>query len=327
MRFTVARDIKLVIPRRALEVVFDECDRYDADETGGRIVGVYEQASNVLTVSVTGIIEPGPRAERTGTYLMQDGAYQEQVFREIEDREPSVEHLGNWHTHHVNGLRHLSGGDIDTYRRTVEHKNHNTNFFYALLVTEKRRRATGLERYAFNNYLLRRGDPAVYEIAPEHVTIIDGPLMWPSNAEPAPRARPHAHAHAQDYRAYAQAPVDSDGDAVRLNRVYDRDVIDQFYPKVRPFQAEKLGLYWRGEVPLVDGSEVEAVVLEDAASRPPAFKITLRNPPAALAKIADALGEKEFSSCRAALITSERICNAELFGGRPGNKRRGKWMF
>ena len=167
MKFTTAKDVKLVVPRRALEVVFEECDRHDTDETGGRILGVYEKDPKVLNIAVKGIIEPGPRAERTGTYLMQDGAHQEQVFREVEAREPSIEHLGNWHTHHVNGMRHLSEGDIQTYRRTVEHKNHNTDFFYALLVTERRRGAVGLKRYLFNNYLLRRGDPTVYEIPAE----------------------------------------------------------------------------------------------------------------------------------------------------------------
>jgi hypothetical protein len=38
MMFTKAEHINLVIPRSALEVVFDECDRYDADETGGRVL-------------------------------------------------------------------------------------------------------------------------------------------------------------------------------------------------------------------------------------------------------------------------------------------------
>src|SRR6266850_3681082 len=117
MMFTEIDNISIVIPRSALEVVFDECDRYDADETGGRILGTYEGRGDVLTITVNGIIEPGPNARRTATYFKQDGTYQEQVFRDVEEREPSVEHLGNWHTHHVNGLRHLSDGDIETYRR------------------------------------------------------------------------------------------------------------------------------------------------------------------------------------------------------------------
>jgi hypothetical protein len=324
-RFTVAEDINLIIPRRALEVVFTECDRYEADETGGRILGVYEQSAKGLTVQVTGIIEPGPRAERSGTYLMQDGDYQERIFRQVEDRDPAVEHLGNWHTHHVNGLRHLSGGDIDTYRRTVGHKNHNTDFFYALLVIEKHRRATGLERYTCRHYVLRRGDSAVYEIPPDRVAIVEAPLVWP-NATTQDQ-KPRDHAPSAGHHAYGKASTEADGDAARMNRVYDSDAVSQFYPKVKPFQAERLGVYWRGEIPLVDGSEVEAIVLEQAGAQPPAYKVTLRNPPGALAKTVEALSEKSFPSCRAALITSERTCNAELFRERPSGKRRGKWTF
>ena len=80
----------------------------------------------------------------------------------------------------------------------------------------------------------------------------------------------------------------------RLNRVYDREVVSQFYPKVKPFTAGELGLYWRGEIGLVDGSEVEAVVLEDSSCEPPVYKITVRNPPGSLARPAEALGAKEF---------------------------------
>lgn len=89
--FTKADHINLLIPRSALEFVFDECDRYDTDETGGRVLGTYKKSGDGLTIAVSGIIEPGPSAQRTRTYFMQDGAYQERVFREIEARDPSIE--------------------------------------------------------------------------------------------------------------------------------------------------------------------------------------------------------------------------------------------
>ena len=31
------------IARGALESIFDECDKYDTDETGGRLLGTYRQ--------------------------------------------------------------------------------------------------------------------------------------------------------------------------------------------------------------------------------------------------------------------------------------------
>src|SRR5258707_967574 len=95
-----AKNVQITIPKAALEVVFDECDRYNADETGGRVLGTYVQRAGKLYVNVSGIIEPGPSAQRTAVYFMQDGAYQEQVFRRIEEEHTAIEHLGNWHTHH-----------------------------------------------------------------------------------------------------------------------------------------------------------------------------------------------------------------------------------
>ena len=126
------------IPSLVLESIFDDCDRYDHDETGGRIVGGGRRgADGSLEVTVTGVIEAGPNARRSSTSFFQDGDYQAEIFRQIESAHPDVEHLGNWHTHHVNGFPNLSGGDIATYRRIVNHEKHNLDFFYALLVVSR----------------------------------------------------------------------------------------------------------------------------------------------------------------------------------------------
>ncbi len=310
--FTQAEDIRLVIPRRALEVVFDECDRYDTDETGGRILGTYEKHGDSLVVTVNGIIEPGPNAARTSTYFKQDGDHQERVFREIEKREPTVEHLGNWHTHHVNGLRHLSGGDIETYRRTVEHRNHNIDVFYALLVTERQPRKTGGDRYFYKNYLLRRGDPKVYEIPPSALSLTHDPLVWPSGVAP------------QDSLTIPAGAAD---EILKRNRVYDRDFIDQFYPRLKSYQSRELGVYWRGPITLIDTSTLEVVVLEDASGGVPAYRVNLRECPEHLSQFAEQFGARDFPSCRAALLTVERMCNYALYEGHHGKKRRRKWMF
>ena len=73
MRFTKARNVRVNLPKSALEVVFGECDRYDADETGGRILGTYEQRDGKLFITVSGIIEPGPGATRSAVSFFQDG--------------------------------------------------------------------------------------------------------------------------------------------------------------------------------------------------------------------------------------------------------------
>jgi hypothetical protein len=43
------------------------------DETGGRILGTYEKSPKGLNISVNGVIEPGPNAQRSQTYFKQDG--------------------------------------------------------------------------------------------------------------------------------------------------------------------------------------------------------------------------------------------------------------
>ena len=151
------RSVRVEIAGRALQSVFEECDRYDSDETGGRMVGHFALVRNTLVVRARGVIEPGPNARRTRTSFFQDGDYQTEVFRRIEAEDPTIEHLGNWHTHHVNGHPNLSGGDIATYRRIVNHGLHNLDFFYALLVTARREGRSGLGRYAVRHYVLFRG--------------------------------------------------------------------------------------------------------------------------------------------------------------------------
>jgi hypothetical protein len=311
MMFTRAHDITLQLPRAAIEAIFNECDRFNVDETGGRILGTYRDAGRDLLMAVNGVIEPGPNAQRSQTYFKQDGAYQELVFRQIEDHFPEIEHLGNWHTHHVNGLKHLSGGDIETYRRTVEHHNHNIDFFYALLVTEKRPGRTGLDRYEFKNYVLRRGDPNVYEIPANGVSIIDAPLVWPTMEERMPRKT----------RVEARDAVVANSDLV-----LDQDVIGQFYPKVKTLQSKELGIYWRGGIILADSSVQEVVVLRDAAGGG-ACTVTLRDAPEVLEPVDRVLGKREFANARGALIATERACNAHLLSSLSHKGRKRKWMF
>src|SRR2546422_8432522 len=101
-RFDRSKGVRVVISRPVLTAIFDECDRYGDVETGGRIVGTF-RSGRTLDVNVTGMIDAGPQARRAVTSFFQDGEYQEGVFREIEREHPDVEHLGTWHTHHVNG--------------------------------------------------------------------------------------------------------------------------------------------------------------------------------------------------------------------------------
>ena len=242
------RSVRIEIAGRALQSVFKECDRYDTDETGGRMVGHFALERNTLVVRARGVIEPGPKARRTRTSFFQDGDYQTEVFRRIEAEDPTIEHLGNWHTHHVNGYPNLSGGDVATYRRIVNHELHNLDFFYALLVTSRREGQSGLGRYAVRHYLLFRGDDEVYEVDPANVQITDEATIWPKDAAGA-KDRP-------------QSDGGRRGLAVAV-RAHDQQILEVMYPSLKPRISARSGtFFWKGQLPLVDGTEAELRVME-----------------------------------------------------------------
>ncbi len=301
MKFFSTDKIRLSIPKAALITVFDECDGFDQDETGGRVIGTFQEHWGKLDIRVTGIIEAGPQARRSAVSFFQDGEHQEQVFRKIEDHHREIEHLGNWHTHHVNGLQHLSEGDIETYYRTVNHRNQHTPFFYALLVTAKHRSSDPLRRYSVKHYVFRRGDERIHELHGRQVKIVDVPLVWPVGA-----------GNDRDKR-HNDPKVDLPGNP---NRAYDNDILSEFYQGLRPFSNAKLGIYWRGPLELLDGSKIEVVLLEDSAAANLTYTVTLREPPAALKSLADEIATVEFPSARAALITTERSCNRAIYRRR-----------
>ncbi len=245
-RFDRAKGVRVVISRSVLAAIFDECDRYGDVETGGRIVGTYRSGRS-LDVNVAGMIDAGPQARRAVTSFFQDGEYQEGVFREIEREHPDIEHLGTWHTHHVNGFPTLSGGDIETYRRTVNHPQHNVDFWYALLVTEKVARP---DRYKVKHYLLRRHDDKVYEVPPERVEVAEGPAIWvPGVTRAQPPAAP----------AFS---IESDH-AMHERRAFDDQVLRRLFPNLRPFFSEAAQcLLWKGAISLLDQSTADVVVAE-----------------------------------------------------------------
>lgn len=163
------------IPQIILDGIFNECDRYPDEETGGRLLGFYTWHGVDLNIDVQALIEAGPNARRTAVSFFQDGEYQERVFRAVERRHPKIEHLGNWHTHHPNGLRTLSDGDCATYRKCVNSPNHNTDFFYALLVTHSN--PGGTMRYGVRHFVFVRHSPNCVEVMESNVNISSTKLI------------------------------------------------------------------------------------------------------------------------------------------------------
>ena len=243
--------IRLEIARGVLESVFDECDRYDQDETGGRVVGHVAVDNRKLVVRASGVIAPGPKARRSRTSFFQDGEYQEKAFRQIEARDPTIEHLGNWHTHHVNGYPTLSAGDVATYRRIVNHELHNLDFFYALLVTRRHDGRAGLDRYSVRHFVLFRGDEGVHEIRSADIRVIDEPIIGLEDDSAS-----------EDQSSSDGARWDGTRCAVAI-RAHDQAVLGVLSPSLKPrLLARTETFFWKGPLSLIDGSVANVRIVE-----------------------------------------------------------------
>lgn len=285
--------VNIYIPKDALNVVFDECDQFDSDETGGRLIGCYQKKGNKYNIEVSGIIDPGPKARRAPTSFFQDGDYQEKIFRLVEEKHPQIEHLGSWHTHHVNGLTTLSSGDRSTYQRIVNHRLHNTDFFYALLVIEKK--VNFKQRYVIKHYFLRRNDDTIYEIPDSQVHIVDKPLVWPR------------HEVAEVLSSPSVFPTN-----VNKERVKDKEFFAEFYPDFKPLFSKNTNIfYWKGKIHLVDNTRVDMLIMENMTDDGWAYSITATDP--SMADMMTSYKGHMFKSARAAMFKMERDINREIY--------------
>lgn len=290
----LASDIRIQFSKDALRAVFLECDQYDQSETGGRLIGFWHRGGDRLNVEVTGVIEPGPNARRSATSFFQDGDYQASVFRMLESKYPRIEHLGNWHTHHVNGCPTLSGGDRQTYRRIVDHHQHNTDFFYALLVVARNPKGQDLDRYRVRHYVLYRGGNAVFEIPTELVTLVDNPCIWPESKQPAARV-------SQEYQGQSR-------------HIADQTIFAELYPEIRPFLSKRTqSLTWKGNLQLVDGSTVHVQIAETSKS---GYSAILKKPHMKYRNLAVELAEELKPSAAQALRNAEIVINRSLYMGK-----------
>jgi proteasome lid subunit RPN8/RPN11 len=288
--------VYVVIHRMVLDSIFAECDRYSDHETGGRLVGTYEVGRRRhLSITVSAVIEAGPNASRTATSFFQDGSYQEGIFRDLEASHPQIEHLGNWHTHHMNGYPTLSGGDRQTYHRVVNHKKHNTDFFYALLVTAKT-----ADGYAVKHFVVYRNDPKEYEIPPSHVDIVDRPALWPLGLSGDNRDAAN--------RKGGAAPARAD------QRARDSQYFAEFHPELHAFLSKKHGtVYWRGRVPMVDDSSPEIIVEEIPGPHGSNYEVSMMPDSVASIETIRRLSKRQFGSAREAVVLIEREINRAIF--------------
>ena len=130
----------------------------------------------------------------------------------------------------------------------MNHELHNLDFFYALLVTERHEGRSGLDRYAVRHYVLFRGDDGVYELGPAEVRVTDEARIWPKD------------------RATAEQRPRSDGarrDRALAVRAQDQTVLGVMFPALKPRLFARSGtFFWKGPLPLVDGTEAHLRVVE-----------------------------------------------------------------
>lgn len=287
------------IAKEALESIFDECDQFDSHETGGRLIGCYEQKEGKYSIRLLGVIGPGPNAERSATSFFQDGEYQEKIFRSIEERLPEIEHLGNWHTHHVNGLPSLSSGDKATYQRIVNHDKHNTDFFYALLIVRKTPGRS--QRYQVKHYFFRRNTDAIYEVADEDVRVMEIPAVWSKRRESI-RAFPSAEPH-----------VEARHD-VNPERVKDQEFFTDFCPNLKPlFSARAGAFYWKGQLEIINGTTIDLVAMEATDEGACRYRITASSPAIGIAELLKTYPKDTFRSARHAVNHLKDWLNRALY--------------
>ena len=295
--------VKISFCEDVLGAIFDECDNFNTDETGGRIIGHYQRRGASLNIEVCGLIGPGPNARRSPTSFFQDGVHQETIFRKIEAEHPDIEHLGNWHTHHVNGLDTLSSGDIGTYKKIVNHEKHNTNFFYALLVIAKKHSFHNQERYAVRHFLFKRGESVVYEIPPRQVKIIKKSSIFIDRAKnPALE------------RDIAPDTILCNQPTANSARLKDKEIMSDLYPDLKPFFSKQTNsLYWKGEIALVDTTSTEFLILETIDETKPSYSITLIGPRANSFQCKQLYSKRNFDSAWKAALSFERDLNREIY--------------
>ena len=296
--------ISITIARGVLESIFDECDLYDSHETGGRLIGTYSKKGSNYDIQLRGVLAPGPAAQRSATSFIQDGEYQEALFRKIELEHPDIEHLGNWHTHHCNGLATLSHGDHTTYHRIVNHEKHNTDFFYALLVVRK---TPGNDtRYSVKHFIFHRNSNRVDDVPSSEVRIVDAAALVPrnDNRQKAPPASISA--------AMPSASLNAE-------RVKDQEFFSDIFPNLKAlFSKSANALYWKGSLELVDGSRAQVVAIENPDSVTPAYSITTDFQKYGAEELIERYENHTFRSARHAVLTFQADLNRVLYQNRKG---------
>ena len=176
--------VDILFDRRIFEYILLELMRFPNAEDGGKYIGHVLAAGDTrwgignpqaYRIVVEDFLPGGAKAKRTQVEFLPDGHYQDSLFRQAEQRDPSIEHVGTWHSHHCNGLDTLSGGDIKGYFATIKKPAYRLDFFIASLVRYIPRdpKTEGW----IDHFLFVRGEKDFFQITNE-IKVVEAPTAF-----------------------------------------------------------------------------------------------------------------------------------------------------
>jgi len=171
----VGAPVQIMMDEGLPRFILRELARYPDCEEGGKYIGLIERTDSSTRIVITDFLAGGPNAKRTRVEFLPDGDYQEKLFRQAEQIDEGVEHLGSWHSHHCNGLGTFSEGDVSGYFKTVNKSHYRPDFFIASLVTRVPHDASA-EGW-LHHFLFVKGDDRFYSVN-EHELYVDKPTVF-----------------------------------------------------------------------------------------------------------------------------------------------------
>jgi hypothetical protein len=164
----VVRNTSVLIREGVLRASRDLVRSYPMVEVGGKFVGHVRVEDDRIELEVVDYIDSGPGAHRSATFHLPDAGYQVRVFRGMESIDPTVQHLGSWHSHHPHGYRRLTPEDAKGYRESVNDEDHLPGVFLASLVVD----AEGLGRA--RHHLFVKGGHGYLTLSRDRVRTVPG---------------------------------------------------------------------------------------------------------------------------------------------------------
>jgi hypothetical protein len=187
----------------------------------------------------------------------------------------------------------------------VNHENHNTDFFYALLVVAKNRSYFRRERYLIKHFLFKRNESLVYEIPSARIKIVHRAAVFVDNTKTI-KGIPKK-----------EIPTDSliiSHPTIDRIRARDKENISEMYAGLNPFLSKQTNsIYWKGKIRLVDNSLIEIFVLESIVDGRPSYSITLSASSKLVFPCHQLYLKRTFDSAWKAIYLFERDLNNEIF--------------